>query len=51
MEKQIDDLVDKRVLGRAGADVLHKLRITGNKSVHEMNRHDTGTLGTAFDVV
>lgn len=51
LEKQIDDLVNKRVLGRAGADVLHKLRIMGNKSVHEMKRHDTKALGTAFDVV
>jgi hypothetical protein len=51
LENQIDDLVNKQVLGRAGADVLHKLRIMGNKSVHEMKRHDTRTLGTAFDVV
>lgn len=51
LEKQIDDLVNKQVLGRSGADVLHKLRIMGNKSVHEMKRHDTGTLGIAFDVV
>lgn len=51
LEKQIDDLVNKQVLGRAGAKVLHKLRIMGNKSVHEMKRHDTRTLGIAFDVV
>ena len=51
LETQIDDLVNKRVLGRSGADVLHKLRIMGNKSVHEMKRHDIRTLGTAFDVV
>ncbi len=51
LEKQIHDLVNKQVLGRAGVEVLHKLRIVGNKFVHEMKRHDTRVLGTAFNGV
>ena len=51
LEKQIHDLVNKQVLGRAGVEVLHKLRTMGNKSVHEMKRHDTRVLGTAFNRV
>jgi len=51
LEKKIDELVAKQVLTRAGADILHKLRILGNKAAHDVKPHDVQQLGFAFDVI
>lgn len=51
LEKKIDDLVTKHVLTRAGADILQKLRVMGNKAAHEVEPHNVQQLGFAFDVI
>ena len=57
LEKQIHDLVNKQILGRAeilgraGVEVLHKLRPMGNETAHEMKRHDTTSIDATFGVV
>lgn len=48
---KINDLVKQGVLTQDGADILHKLRILGNKSAHEVVPHKKLTLSIAFDVV
>lgn len=50
LEKKIDNLVDKGVLTRTGADILHSVRSMGNAAAHEIKRHNLETLGTAFEV-
>jgi len=47
----IDDLVNKGVLTKDGADILHKLRTLGNESAHEVKPHDNVQLGLALDVI
>jgi hypothetical protein len=51
LKDKIDDLVKMGFLTQSGAEILQKLRLMGNEAVHEMKRHDTRTLGIAFDVV
>lgn len=51
LEKKIDDLVSKHVLTRAGADILQKLRVMGNKAAHEVEPHNVQQLGFALDVI
>jgi len=54
LESKIDDLVGLGILTQAGATILHGLRILGNESVHEIHeirRHEDGTLHTAMDIV
>ena len=51
LKERIDNLVGRGFLTPLGAEILHKLRLMGNESVHEMKIHDTRVLGTAFDVV
>lgn len=51
LEKQIHDLVNKQILGRAGVEVLHKRRPTGNETAHERKRHDTTNIDTTLGVV
>lgn len=51
LQKKIDDLVIKHVLSRAGADILQKLRVLGNKAVHEVEPHDVLQLGFGLDVI
>lgn len=51
LEKKIDDLVTKHVLTQAGAAILQKLRVMGNKAAHEVEPHDVLQLGFAFDVI
>jgi hypothetical protein len=48
---QINDLVTKNVLTKEGAAILHKLRVLGNDSAHEVKPHTNVQLGLAFDVV
>lgn len=51
LEIKIDDLVAKQVLTREGANILHKLRVLGNKSAHDVEPHDVQQLRFAFDVI
>ncbi len=49
--QKINDLVTQGVLTKDGADILHKLRILGNKAAHEVKPHDNVQLGLALDVI
>jgi Domain of unknown function (DUF4145) len=51
LKKKIDDLVSQGVLTREGADLLHKLRIMGNKAAHEVKPHSKEEISVALDVV
>ena len=51
LAKKIDSLVKLGILTTDGAVILHKLRILGNESAHEVTPHSETTLGTAMDVV
>lgn len=51
LEKKIDNLVTIGVLTAVAADILHRLRILGNESAHEIKEHDETTLYTAMDIV
>ncbi len=50
MEK-INDLVTQGVLTKDGAEILHKLRVLGNKAAHEVKPHSTDQLDLAMDVI
>ncbi|WP_347332111.1 DUF4145 domain-containing protein [Marinimicrobium locisalis] len=49
--EKISDLVNQGVLTQDGADILHKLRVLGNESAHEVKPNQKLTLVLAFDVV
>lgn len=51
LENKIDNLVSMGVLTKDGAEILHSLRIMGNKAAHEVKPHSEEDLNTAFDVV
>lgn len=51
LEDKIDDLVFQKVLTPEGADFLHKLRIIGSKSAHEVEPHSSIELCLALDVI
>jgi len=51
LEKKIDNLVNVGVLTTDGAEILHSLRILGNKAAHEVKPHSESTLNTAMDVI
>lgn len=51
LKAKIEDLVKQGFLTPSGAEILQKLRLMGNETVHEMKRHDTRVLVIAFDVV
>lgn len=48
---QIGQLHTKGVLSKNGADLLHKLRILGNASAHDIKPHSTLQLSLALDVL
>jgi hypothetical protein len=48
---QIGQLYTKGVLSKNGADLLHKLRILGNASAHDIKPHGTFQLSLALDVL
>jgi hypothetical protein len=50
LEKRIDDLADKGILTRAGAEILHKTRLLGNKAAHEITAPSPEDLSAAMDV-
>jgi Domain of unknown function (DUF4145) len=49
--KQIDSLVEQRVLTPAGALILHKIRALGNAAAHEAKPHSEKQLSLAMDIV
>lgn len=51
LNEKIDDLVEKGVLTQDGAEILHKLRILGNRAAHEVEPHSRDQLALAVDVV
>ena len=50
LEKKIDDLVTKGVLGAEGAAILHGTRLLGNIAAHQATPPTTETLAAALDV-
>ncbi|MCI0580514.1 MAG: DUF4145 domain-containing protein [Chloroflexi bacterium] len=48
---KIDNLVQQGVLTGQGAEILHSLRLMGNKAAHEVTPHSRGDLAIAFDVI
>lgn len=51
LEGKIDDLVDKGILSRNNADILHKTRLLGNRSAHEIIEPKAEELDIAMDIV
>ena len=51
LENKINDLVNQGVLTKNDAEILHKLRIMGNKSAHEVQQHTACQLNIAMDVI
>jgi len=51
LEKRIDDLVKREVLTKRNAVVLHKTRLLGNRSAHEIEGASDSELDVAFDIV
>ena len=48
---KINNLQTQNVLTQEGADILHKLRVLGNNSAHEVKPHSNAQLGLALDVI
>ena len=51
LDQKINSLVKLDVLAQGGAEVLHKVRTLGNRSAHEVEPHNSVSLGLAMDVV
>ncbi len=51
LEKKIDDLVEKNILTKKNAEVLHRTRLLGNKAAHESSAPADSELDVAFDIV
>lgn len=49
--KQIDDLVEQRVLTPGSAQVLHKIRALGNAAAHEVKPHSEKQLALAMGII
>jgi len=49
--KKIDSLLNKKLLTPAGAEILHNLRVLGNKSAHEVKPHNAEQLSVGMDVI
>lgn len=50
LEKKIDTLVKKDFITQTNANILHKLRLLGNESVHEMKVHRKEEINIAFTI-
>lgn len=48
--KKIEDLVTKKILTPAGANILHKIRSLGNAAAHEVRPHSEKQLALAIDI-
>ncbi len=51
LEKRIDAMVEKGLITKDGAAILHSLRILGNAAAHNVEPHSLGELNAAFDVI
>jgi len=51
LQERIDDLVKKQLLTPASAEILHNLRVLGNKASHEVKPHNAEQLAVAMDVI
>jgi hypothetical protein len=51
LKLKIESLVEKDVLTRRGAEILHGIRTMGNEAAHEMQPNTEEELRTALDVV
>lgn len=51
LQQKIDGLVKQGSLTEDGSKILHKLRVLGNESAHEVKAHKPKELSLAFDVV
>jgi len=51
LSQKIDDLVVKGILTTAGAKILHKMRVLGNKAAHDVDPHSEKTLNVAMGVI
>lgn len=49
--KKIDSLLKKKLLTPTGAEILHNLRVLGNKAAHEVKPHSMEQLSVAMDVI
>lgn len=51
LSQKIDQLVNLGVLTKDGAEILHKLRVMGNESAHEVRPHKIDKLNLAINIV
>jgi hypothetical protein len=51
LEARLDDLVVQGVVTKAGAEILHSLRIMGNTAAHEASPPTLADLNAAFDAI
>jgi hypothetical protein len=51
LQKKIDDLVEKRILTPARAEILHEIRTIGNVAAHEARPHTTDQLNLALEAI
>lgn len=51
LKQKINALVEKEVLTKKNADILHKTRFLGNRAAHEMKVSPDRELNIAFDIV
>lgn len=51
LERKIDDLASKGIISKEGVEILHSLRLMGNKAAHEVKHHSMDALSTGFGVV
>lgn len=51
LEERLDSLVSQGVVSKEGAEILHGLRLMGNKAAHEVTPPKLGDLNVAFDVI
>ena len=49
--EKIDDLVKQQLLTPASAEILHNLRVLGNKAAHEVKPQNPEQLSVAMDVI
>ena len=51
LKEKIDDLVNQGIVTKDGADILHPIRLLGNKAAHETQTNTEDELYAAFEVV
>lgn len=51
LKEKIDDLVSQGLVTKDGADILHSIRLLGNKAAHETQTNTEDELFSAFEVV